>query len=459
MLLTKKMFQTILVLGFSASIFLGCASVKMADIPTTADPREEIAKLDADLNEASTKNIDVLATREFRQSRSYLDKAKKELEKGKSQSRVLDSLRAAKGSLNQAYSEAGNRESHAVGLFAARQMALQAGAGSFPELQSELEDLDEDVSDRADKLADTDVEELSGYQDKYVDIERRSVVLSQLGKAQALVNGAEKEKASKKAPISFKKAELSLKTAESMISSNLRNPSGYQAAVGKARTDATQLNRVMATIKQNGNELDESVAIKMVAQSATISGLEQNLENVTAQGAADQSAMQAENDFLSSANASKTAALGRANSKVQVQKAIETARSEFSPAEAEAYQQGENLVIRLKKISFASGQSDLPEESLALLGKVLEIAKSLNSSGIRVEGHTDSVGTESINKTISQSRANAVATYFRTNGMSDVKIESEGFGYKKPIATNKSKEGRAQNRRVDVVITPNTSVE
>jgi outer membrane protein OmpA-like peptidoglycan-associated protein len=153
--------------------------------------------------------------------------------------------------------------------------------------------------------------------------------------------------------------------------------------------------------------------------------------------------MQAENLALASANAEQGKQLSEADRKVRIQAVLEKARAEFSNDEAEAYQQGENLVIRLKKMNFTNGSSDLPADSLALLAKVLECAKSLNPSQILVEGHTDSTGTAASNKALSESRANA-----------DIKIESEGFGFSKPIASNKSKQGRAQNRRVDVIITP-----
>jgi len=448
-----------LVLGIGASLMFGCSSVEMADIPATANPREEIVKLQSEINVATTKNVDVLASDKFSKSQKYLNDAKVGLEKGDDQSDVLDDLRRAKGSLNEAYAETGDRASHAEGLFQARQLALQAGAGSLPELSADLASVDDEVSDIADELQSTRVDKLANYQNEYIDLERRAVILTQLGDSQALVNGLRQEDAAKKAPVTFKRAELSLRTAESIISSNVRNPNGFQAAVTKAKTDAAHLRDVMATIRQNGNKLEESVAIKMVAQKKTISGLEENIGDITAQSEANISTMEAENERLAAANRTKAAALGSAATRIQLQQAMEAARSEFSQDEAEAYQQGDNLVIRLKKVPFASGRADLPEESLPLLAKVLNVTKSLNTSAIRVEGHTDATGSEAINKSISQNRANAVATYFKANGMDDVNIESEGFGYRKPIATNKTKEGRALNRRVDVVIELESTVE
>jgi OmpA-OmpF porin, OOP family len=421
MLLYKKFFKVFLLLSLCTA--WACSSVKMADIPATADPREEVSKLASEINTAVTKNVDVLAADQFQKSKSYLAEAQRGIKDGKSQSKILDSLRAGNGYLTEAYAIASTRQGQAEGLLAARQMALQAGAASFTELKSDLEDLDEEVSERADDLADTKTEKIAKYEAQYVDLEKRAVILSQLGKIQAVVNGAEKNDAKSKVPNTFKKAEMSLKTAESIISTNVRNPAGYQDAVKTARADAKQLSNVLATIEQNGGNLEESVAIKMVAQNKKISGLESSVGEVA------------------------------------IQKALEEARSQFSTDEADAYQQGENLVIRLKQINFASGRSDLPESALPLLAKVSGVAKSLNTSQIKVEGHTDSVGPALQNEALSENRASAVATYFKTNGFSDIQVESEGYGYKKPIASNKSKEGRAQNRRVDIVISPSSITE
>lgn len=459
-MIKRNASSIVLALGLSLSfaVLVSCSSgVQKADIPTSADPREEVSKLENDIGTAITKNIDVLAADEFKKSRSSLNKAKSAMSDGKSQSNVLDTLRTGRGHLQAAYAKSAGREQKAEGLFAARQMTLNAGANTHPALQSDLNELDSDVAAKASDLSEVSADKIAALQQRYVELEKRSVAATQLGRSQAMVNGAKKDDAEDKAPISFKKAELSLKTAESMISTNVRNPSGYAASVAKANKDALQLANVMMIIQQNGKNLKESVAIKMVAQNKAISGLSSDLSNEIASGAAEQSAMQAKNDSLSTDIAAQGKQLQNATGKVRIQRALEQARSKFSPSEAEAYQQGENLVVRLKQVNFASGRSDLPANALPLLAKVSEVAKSLNASTIRVEGHTDSVGAAAQNQTISQDRASAVASYFKTNGFSEATVASEGFGFQKPIATNKSKEGRAQNRRVDVIITPDTS--
>src|SRR5689334_14418098 len=67
-----------------------------------------------------------------------------------------------------------------------------------------------------------------------------------------------------------------------------------------------------------------------------------------------------------------------------------------------------------------------------------------------VEGHTDSIGSEAYNQKLSERRANAVADYMEAQGIDSSRISTKGWGKTKPIASNKTKEGRAQNRRVEI---------
>ena len=71
-----------------------------------------------------------------------------------------------------------------------------------------------------------------------------------------------------------------------------------------------------------------------------------------------------------------------------------------------------------------------------------------------VEGHTDSQGTESSNIDLSQTRAQTVRDYLVSRGVPNDKVTAQGLGQSRPIADNKSREGRAQNRRVEIIVQP-----
>ncbi len=133
--------------------------------------------------------------------------------------------------------------------------------------------------------------------------------------------------------------------------------------------------------------------------------------------------------------------------------AIEEARAEFSEEEADVYRQGDKLLIRLKKMNFDSGSAEVPDQSRELLTKVGTVIEELNARQVEVQGHTDATGSAAINQKVSKERAVAVAEVLEDQ-VEDVRVKPVGFGFEKPIAANKTRQGRMMNRRVDVVITP-----
>ena len=87
--------------------------------------------------------------------------------------------------------------------------------------------------------------------------------------------------------------------------------------------------------------------------------------------------------------------------------------------------------------------------------KIDELVKALQeqpNADIYIEGHTDNIGSEEYNKKLSLRRANAVAEELKKRDIAANRIHVEGFGYSRPIASNDTEEGRAHNRRVDVML-------
>lgn len=108
--------------------------------------------------------------------------------------------------------------------------------------------------------------------------------------------------------------------------------------------------------------------------------------------------------------------------------------------------------FELRNIFFQSGSATLEQESKIELNKLVDI---MNRSRIIIElgGYTDSVGGEAANLKLSQERVNSVKAYLVSEGISQDRILAVGYGEANPVATNKTPEGRAQNRRVEVKIT------
>lgn len=103
-------------------------------------------------------------------------------------------------------------------------------------------------------------------------------------------------------------------------------------------------------------------------------------------------------------------------------------------------------------ISFASGKSTIQQESHTLLNELAATAALCPNNSITIAGHTDSDGDEVANLKLSQQRARAVAAWLFQEGISTERIRTVGYGERKPIASNTTEAGRAQNRRIEFIV-------
>ena len=104
----------------------------------------------------------------------------------------------------------------------------------------------------------------------------------------------------------------------------------------------------------------------------------------------------------------------------------------------------------LEGVGFKSGSSTLKAESKEILDQYAVILNHHQSLKFKVVGYTDSTGSKSLNLDLSRSRAESVSAYLVERGISKDRIATEGQGESKPIASNKTKEGRVKNRRVEL---------
>lgn len=121
---------------------------------------------------------------------------------------------------------------------------------------------------------------------------------------------------------------------------------------------------------------------------------------------------------------------------------------------------GEGIVVEFnEKILFATNQYTLNSAASSNLDKLATVLKSYPDTDIEIQGHTDSQGSDDYNMTLSEKRASTVATYLKGKGVASSRVKTKGFGETAPVATNDTEAGRAQNRRVNFLITANEKMK
>lgn len=268
---------------------------------------------------------------------------------------------------------------------------------------------------------------------------------SSLVDARSAYQRAAEGPAQKLAPDQLHAAEIFLKTAERTYDDEGDTPTLRDRAYVAMRK--SQLAEAQAGIVQANMEVkraeEQDRADEQSANVATTRQLDATrAELVSAQGvnAAQNQQLQAETERREQAEAAQQRALA----------ALERA--------GEVKREARGTVITLSgAVVFASGQYDLLPSAR---NKMSEVASALssgeNKSKIMIEGHTDSTGSAEVNEELSMKRAEAVRDALVSRGVSADRISVEGFGAARPIADNTSQAGRANNRRVEIVIQPAT---
>lgn len=127
--------------------------------------------------------------------------------------------------------------------------------------------------------------------------------------------------------------------------------------------------------------------------------------------------------------------------------------NELSKLDAEITDTEIKIVLK-NSVLFSFDEFTLRDDALLILDKVLQVLnyKELKNKSISIYGHTDWIGTNSYNQTLSINRANSVANWFTSNGISKKRLSVIGYGETQPIDTNETDKGRQNNRRVEIVI-------
>lgn len=453
---------------------VACASGPRVDkYPAGSNAQDITSQLGNELASVQNQQLDVIAPKNFAEAQAHLQKSKDiQSRKNFTNESALEELSLTKAYLAQARETYKTAAPLLVEVTEARHAALQAGAAKNH--KKELKNIDEDFVDMSKKIekgqAEVDLKDKARLQKQYLDLELKVIKSEKLADTRMLLKKAKEINANQIAPKTWASAESKLSNAEAIITADRHDNAAINGAVILAKSEAQKVYDVTNTARNAKSHNSEDVALDIYNKKGEISELGKEISEAKSDEQATQSALTAKERELAFSEHSAAGALSNKNRELaqaeQKQRSLEAekrfneslqnAQKQFEPSDAVVYQQGNNLVIRLKSVNFTSGKSDLPSHAMSILGKTKQVIKDLNPQKIIVEGHTDSIGSHEINLRVSQERADTVAKYLSAdNSINRDNIETKGLADAQPLSSNKTKVGRAENRRVDIVITPN----
>ncbi len=142
----------------------------------------------------------------------------------------------------------------------------------------------------------------------------------------------------------------------------------------------------------------------------------------------------------------------------KMDKQAEEIKNEVPGAKVERVEEG--IVVEFSSaVLFGFDQSNLQGAAQGTLNDLISILNKYPDTNLEIQGHTDNTGTDEYNQALSEKRASSVAAYLKANGVSSSRIKTVGMSKNYPKYTNETAEGRAQNRRVEFLITANDKMK
>jgi OmpA-OmpF porin, OOP family len=471
----------ILFVGLIAGVNIGSAA---QDSP--------LANLAAALEARRGEQVEILAPRSFAAAAEAYEVALKDSERGRSPERISKRVAEGEAALKRATEAAAAARQLLGTVIKTREDALRAQA---PKYAGEL------WTRGAERFRDAMVENETGDMKNAQrrgaeaevllrEAELNAVKGSVLNEARALIAQADEARVDRFAPRTLQAAKRYLLEAEQEIQRNryeLALPRNLAAQASYEARHAAYLAKLIANVEdQRGDEaglealilsweeplkriasnmdlaarFDEGVqpALKELGehvqqQQQELGRLREELRDREEQMASLNTELERLEARLGGVSEERVALQRRVDAQERVRGNVALIESTFTADEARVYRQGDDVVISLLGIKFPSGRSTIEANSAPLMAKVRQSLALFPGAPMTVEGHTDAHGSDSTNLILSQDRADAVKQYIVTNfGADPERITSIGYGEARPVSTNETAEGRARNRRIDLVI-------
>ncbi len=268
------------------------------------------------------------------------------------------------------------------------------------------------------------------------------------------------------APLPFAEAGKALQAAEQAKNPEEREQLAYlaerraqiAAAVAEGRMaerDTDRVSKETADIIAQKRTQEARVAQKE-AEQAKLLAMAEGEKAAKAKAEAEQARMAAQAESERAARAKAEAEQARLAARAESEKAAKAKAEadqlmrELSDLKAKQTERG--IVLTIGDVLFATGKADLSSDALRSVDKLAEFLQAHPNRNVLIEGHTDSVGSDEFNLTLSQKRADSVKEALTGKGIGEERITAKGYGKKYPVASNDTVSGKQQNRRVEVII-------
>ena len=438
---------------------------------------------------AQAARADVLAPKSFGEATKRYDEASKNFDKGKDLADIRQDLAEAVTYFNKSIDATKLAVVTFTTTITAREDAMKVSSNQYaPDLWKKAQ---EKFASAAAKLEDGDVNNAkkTGKESEalYRDAELDAIKNNLFAEARQVLVRADKLDVKKYAPVTLAKSNELLNQAELTLNEDRYDTDKVRDLALQAKYEAQHaiyLSDVAKSVKDNTLTL-ESVLLRsedplqrIADQADLVAKFDEGYEPTTAGILEYLQARQAEVQMLTQtvgdrdqriedmgtqivelqtqlggASDTQLALQEQMKAQEQFQRRFDQVASDYSYDEARVMRSGSECIIRLVGMNFDPGKAEIRPDQFSLLTKVKRSMAEFPDSKIRVEGHTDSYGTDAANLALSEERARAVRQYLLANSSLDAsQITAMGYGESHPIANNESVAGRAKNRRIDIVI-------
>jgi len=439
-------------------------------------------EVDKKVEEAKAAGLELLSPTNYENALNNYSEANSDFNEGANLNKIKEKISNTLKYLDAAHSKSAVATIKLKSPIAARNDAMKVEAEKHsPKLWKQAE---EKIREAGEEVEDGDIpdaeEAAKEAEDLYRSAELKAIKILYLDETWELINTAKLEDAESYSPKTLEKAislinnaekELSENRYDSDLPRNLAQQAKYEANhaifVSKFVRNFEDSDRSMedlllsyeAPIQKASSHFDYEAKFDQPVEEV-INGIVQkivelktNYQNESQKNIDLNQEIKILKDELGGLSKEKSELSAKMARLAEIKAKYEKVNNSFTKNEALIFKESSNIYIRLISLSFPIGKATIEPENFGLLTKVQNALKEFPKSTIVIEGHTDSYGGDEKNLELSQERASAVKQYLIANMNLDPKmVMAFGYGETKPIGNNETKEGRAKNRRIDLII-------